>query len=102
MQPNHNHAEQIHRWSMLVVGTVVVAALGAGAIEYGPQAASSIRDFYHPPKHSRPQASELMMQDVTKFEVNPEMREYLESKSAEFAANKQLGENYRMPPQHRP
>jgi hypothetical protein len=82
------------------VGIIVVAAMGVAGFQYGPEAASKIRDFYHPPKHARPLASETLMQHVSspKFEMSESMRQYFDSKSAEYEANKRLGENYRMPP----
>ena len=104
MQTGCDNVERIHQLLTLVVGIIVGATLGVAGLQYGPQVASNIRDFYHPPKHARPQPSETLMQHVSspKFEMSESMRQYFDSKSAEYEANRRLGENYRMPPPRRP
>jgi hypothetical protein len=104
MSPGDDPVERIHHWLMRIVGFIVVAAVGAAGYQYGPGVVSSIRDFYHPPQHARPQPSEIMLQHVkaTKFEMSPEMREFFDAKAGEYGANKRLGESYRMAAPRRP
>ena len=104
MQTGHDNMEWIHQLLTRVVGIIVVATVGVAGFQYCPQVASSIQEFYHPPKHARPQPSQTLMQHVSspKFEMSESMRHYFDSKSAEYEANKRLGENYRMPPPRRP
>lgn len=89
----------------LTVGTLVIVAVGVACCQYGPPAAKSVYDFYHPDMAQRKKAaSDAMMRHVktTKFEMSDEIREMFETREAEFRAAKQLGEAYRMPPPRRP
>ena len=97
---------RINQGLTLTIGLLVVGAAGIACYQYGPGVAAAVNEFYHPPNHAQRQAenSKAMMRHVhtAKFEMNDELRRVFEAREAEFAANKRLGETYRMPPPRRP
>jgi hypothetical protein len=86
----------------LVVGMIVVGALGFACCQYGPGVTKCVHDFYHPPNQAQRQAeiSKSMMRHVSSpnFEMNDEFRKMFDAREAEFEVNRRLGESYRMPP----
>ena len=86
------------------LGLLFICAIGFVAGHYGPTIAKRVNDVYHTPKRVREANSSYLMQYVSnpKFEMNDEMKKVIESRQAEFDANRLLGESYRMPPPRRP
>jgi hypothetical protein len=97
---------RINQSLSLIVGLLVIGAIGFACCEYGPSVSASVHDFYHPPNEAQRQAEihKVMMQHVTspKFEMNEEVRQMFEAREAEFEAARNLAETYRMPPPRRP
>ena len=106
MRIDSDWLQRIHQILTLTVGTLVIGAMGIACCLYGPGVAASIREFYRPMSHAEGQEAiaKSMMQHVSpaKFEMNEEARRAFEAQQAEFAANRKLGETYRMPPPRRP
>ena len=97
---------RINQSLSLIVGLLVVGAIGFACCEYGPGVTAAVHDFYHPPNEAQRQAEihKVMMQHFTspKFEMNEEARQMFEYREAEFEAARKLAETYRMPPPRRP
>jgi hypothetical protein len=106
MQTDSDLLLRINRGLSLIVGMLVIGAMGIVCCQYGPGAAACVHDFYHPPNLAQRQAenAKAMMRHVSnpKFEMNDEMRKMFEAREAEFEAARSIGESYRMPPPRRP
>jgi len=86
------------------LGLLFLCGIGFACGQYGPHVAARVNDLYRAPKRAREANANYLMQYVSspKFEMNDEMRRVIDSRQAEFDANKLLGETYRMPPPRRP
>jgi hypothetical protein len=106
MRTNSDWALRINQILSLVVGMIVVGGLGVACCQYGPGVAKRVHDFYQPPNQAerRAENAKAMMRHVSnpKFEMSDEMRNMFEAREAEFAANRRIGESYRMPSPQRP
>ena len=102
MQNNSDLLLRINRGLSLIVGLLVIGAIGFACCEYGPGVAASVHEFYHPPDQAQRVAEnyKAMMQHVKNptFETNDEFRKRFEAQQAEFERARRIGENYRMPP----
>ena len=106
MRTDSDFLLRINQILTLIIGLLVLGAVGVACCQYGPGVAAYVHDFYHPPNHAQRQAenSKAMMRHVSnaKFEMSDEMRKVFETRESEFEAAKRLGESYRMPPPRRP
>ena len=106
MQTDSDLLLRINQGLSLIVGMLVIGAMGIVCCQYGPRVAASVNDFYHPPNHAQRQQENMkaMMRSVgnANFEMNDEFRKMFEARQAQYEAAKNIGESYRMPPPRRP